>query len=102
MCIALTNVNMNNNNMNVLQAAEQEAQRRARQALEEEDKRMELYNLMTGDLLTENPAAAISSLGAHRLIPDRWKGMSAEQRDDIRQEQQRQAQLKKVSILLLF
>ncbi|KAF4523110.1 hypothetical protein B566_EDAN003124 [Ephemera danica] len=77
-------------------AAEQEARRRAEEAMEEEDKRMEVFNLMTGDFLTENPAVAVSSLGSHRLIPDRWKGMSSQQTEEIRLEQLRQAQQKQM------
>jgi hypothetical protein len=43
-----------------------------------------------GDTLTENPAVAQSAFGPHRVIPDRWKGMSPQQLEDIRREQEKQ------------
>lgn len=47
----------------------------------------ELANHIYGDVLTENPAVAQSAFGPHRVIPDRWKGMSPEQIADIRRTQ---------------
>eukprot|EP00826_Nyctotherus_ovalis_P008054 TRINITY_DN12080_c0_g1_i10.p1 TRINITY_DN12080_c0_g1~~TRINITY_DN12080_c0_g1_i10.p1 ORF type:complete len:249 (+),score=89.12 TRINITY_DN12080_c0_g1_i10:63-809(+) len=35
------------------------------------------------DLMTENPAAAASAMSATRVRKDHWKGMSAEQKQDI-------------------
>ena len=43
-----------------------------------------------GDTLTENPGVAQSSFGAHRVITDRWKGMSAEQRAEIQKIREQQ------------
>ncbi|XP_041378965.1 RIB43A-like with coiled-coils protein 2 [Gigantopelta aegis] len=40
-------------------------------------------NHIHGDMLTENPAVAQSAFGPHRVIPDRWKGMSPSQVSDI-------------------
>jgi len=37
--------------------------------------------------LTENPAAAQSAFGSHRVVPDRWKGMTPEQIAEIRRQQ---------------
>lgn len=51
----------------------------------------EIRNQILGDTLTENPDVARSAFGAHRVIPDRWKGMSDGELQAIRavQEQQR-------------
>ena len=46
-----------------------------------------------GDTLTENPGVAQSSFGAHRVITDRWKGMSAEQKADIQKIREQQVRL---------
>lgn len=56
----------------------------------------EIANALFSDLLTENPDQAISSFGPNRVVPDRWKGMSPEQIDQIRKEQARQVEEKKV------
>ncbi|NXN12613.1 RIBC2 protein, partial [Indicator maculatus] len=50
----------------------------------------EISNLLQGDLLSENPEQAVSSFGRHRVIPDRWKGMSPDQLMAIRYSQQQQ------------
>ncbi|XP_072027489.1 LOW QUALITY PROTEIN: RIB43A-like with coiled-coils protein 2 [Amphiura filiformis] len=55
----------------------------------------EIMNHVNGDMLTENPDVAQSAFGAHRVIPDRWKGMSPEQLEDIRRMQDLQRQEKK-------
>ena len=49
-----------------------------------------MANLVYGDFLTENPAVAQSAFGPHRVVPDRWKGMSPEQIADIRRTQELQ------------
>lgn len=54
---------------------------------DEDDRRTEIANHVYGDFLTENPAAAQSAFGSHRVIPDRWKGMSPEQIAEIRRQQ---------------
>lgn len=41
-------------------------------------------------MLTENPDVARSAFGPHRVIPDRWKGMSNDEIQAIRQEQENQ------------
>merc|ERR1711959_89389 len=43
-----------------------------------------------GDMLTENADVSRSAFGPHRVIPDRWKGMSEEQLTAIRDEQEKQ------------
>ncbi|XP_015725978.1 RIB43A-like with coiled-coils protein 2 [Coturnix japonica] len=50
----------------------------------------EISNLLQGDLLSENPDQAISSFGPHRVVTDRWKGMSHDQLMKIRSDQQQQ------------
>ncbi|PIK53966.1 putative RIB43A-like with coiled-coils protein 2-like [Apostichopus japonicus] len=55
----------------------------------------EIANLINGDMLTENPDVASSAFGPHRVITDRWKGMSPEQIEEIRRIQELQRQEKK-------
>jgi len=50
----------------------------------------EIRNQILGDTLTENPDVARSAFGPHRVIPDRWKGMSDAELCDIRQLQESQ------------
>ena len=56
-----------------------------------------MANHIYGDFLTENPAVAQSAFGPHRVIPDRWKGMSPEQIADIKRQQELQRKEKAVS-----
>lgn len=65
---------------------------------EQDDNMTEIANALFSDLLTENPNQAISAFGPNRVVPDRWKGMSAEQIEAIRKEQARQVEEKKVSL----
>ncbi|CAF4141384.1 unnamed protein product [Rotaria sordida] len=62
---------------------------------EEYDNFAEMANMITSDLLTENPDQAISQFGPHRIVPDRWKGMNEDQIRRIREEQQHQIEEKK-------
>ncbi|CAF1288734.1 unnamed protein product [Adineta steineri] len=70
-----------------------------RQALKkrqtDHDNYAEMANMISCDLLTENADQAISQYGPHRVVPDRWKGMSEDQLRQIREEQQRQVEEKK-------
>lgn len=63
---------------------------------EQDDNNTEMANHIYGDILTENPAVAQSAFGAHRVIPDRWKGMSPQQLEDIRKQQELQRKEKEV------
>ena len=54
--------------------------------------------MLRGDLLLENPQQAASSFGPHRVVPDRWKGMSQEQLEEIRLVQKQQVQEKLVPV----
>ncbi|XP_053149841.1 RIB43A-like with coiled-coils protein 1 [Hemicordylus capensis] len=64
---------------NRAQAAEVAQQQRLAEQREQDDNYTEIYNHLTGDILTENPDVAKSLLGEHRLIPYCWKGMSPEE-----------------------
>ncbi|XP_018424640.1 PREDICTED: RIB43A-like with coiled-coils protein 2 [Nanorana parkeri] len=85
-------VNMAINNFNQALSMEESERRKLEKKQEEDHNFAEIYNHLTGDILTENPAAAVSGYGPHRVVPDRWKGMSPEQLKAIleTQEQQRQ------------
>lgn len=64
---------------------------------EEYDNYAEMANAVSSDLLSENPDQAISQFGPHRVVPDRWKGMTEDQIRRIREEQQNQLEEKKVT-----
>ncbi|KAM6214556.1 RIB43A-like with coiled-coils protein 2 [Rhynchocyon petersi] len=76
------------------QALEAGARRRREKQQEQEDNLAEITSLLRGDLLSENPQQAASSFGPHRVVPDRWKGMSLEQLQHIRLVQKQQVQEK--------
>jgi len=59
-----------------------------------EDNLTEISNQVYSDTLTENPAVAGSAFGPHRVITDRWKGMSPAEIDTIRYTQQQQIEEK--------
>ncbi|KAF6019463.1 RIBC2 [Bugula neritina] len=61
--------------------------RRLHKQQELDDNHTELANHIYGDILTENPAVAQSAWGPHRVITDRWKGMSPEQIAQIKKTQ---------------
>jgi hypothetical protein len=63
---------------------------------EQDDNFTEISNQIFGDILTENPDVAQSAFGAHRVIPDRWKGMSPAQVNEIRRKQHDQMLEKQV------
>ncbi|XP_035220127.1 RIB43A-like with coiled-coils protein 2 isoform X2 [Stegodyphus dumicola] len=55
-------------------------ERNMQQKMEEEiENRKDIETNFYGDLLTENPLVAKSSFGPHRVVTDRWKGMSKQQ-----------------------
>jgi hypothetical protein len=83
----------------LLQAEEQALQRRLDETKELEDKRAEIYNHLTGDMLTENPDVANSTFGPNRKIGYLYKGMTPEERDTVRKEQLQQIVENKVSFL---
>ncbi|XP_026518600.1 RIB43A-like with coiled-coils protein 1, partial [Terrapene carolina triunguis] len=77
---------------NRAQAAEATEQHRLACQREQDDNQAEIHNHLTGQLLTEDPAVAESPLGPHRILTDRWKGMSPKQVEAVwkAQEEQRQ------------
>ncbi|KAF0883128.1 RIBC2 protein, partial [Crocuta crocuta] len=75
-CAAVKEFNKN-------QATESVERKTREKKQEEEDNLAEISNLLRGDLLSENPQPAASSLGPHRVVPDRWKGMTREQLEHI-------------------
>ncbi|XP_033647510.1 RIB43A-like with coiled-coils protein 2 [Asterias rubens] len=79
---------------NSLSAEQAEKARLAKQQ-ELDDNFTEIINHVNGDVLTENPDVAESAFGPHRVITDRWKGMSPEQLEEIRRIQELQRQEKK-------
>lgn len=81
------------------QALESAERKRQEKQQEQEANLAEIAHLLRGDLLSENPQQAASSFGPHRVVPDRWKGMSREQLEEIRLTQQQQVQEKLVPAL---
>lgn len=71
-------------------ARENDARNNLSKQQEDDDNKTEMANHIYGDFLTENPAIAQSAFGPHRVIPDRWKGMSPEQIADIKRQQELQ------------
>ncbi|XP_040297985.1 RIB43A-like with coiled-coils protein 2 [Bufo bufo] len=87
-------VDMATTSLNQALAMEASERWRLQKQQEEDNNFAEIYNHLTGDILTENPAAAVSIFGPHRVVPDRWKGMSPEQLKAILDTQKRQCQEK--------
>lgn len=53
----------------------------------------EMWHMLTSDMLTECPEAAereVGRDGPHRVLTDRWRGMSAEQLSDIHRKREEQ------------
>ena len=86
----------------LLKNKEQKERERLKQQQDLDDKMTEIANHVFGDVLTENPAVAQSAFGAHRVITDRWKGMSPQELEDIRKTQERQRAENEVSCRLQF
>ena len=80
------------------QAKEKAAEQRQRKVCDEHDNFTEIANNIHGDLLSENPDVAKSAFGSHRVVPDRWKGMSPQQVREVREVQERQIEEKKVGM----
>ncbi|XP_021114467.1 RIB43A-like with coiled-coils protein 2 isoform X2 [Heterocephalus glaber] len=76
------------------QAMESAERKRQEKRQEQEDNMAEISSQLRGDLLSENPQQAASSFGPHRVVPDRWKGMSREQLEGVRLAQKQQIQEK--------
>jgi len=55
-----------------------------------EDNKQEVYNSVNSDFLTENPDVAQSSLGINKMIGSCYKGMTKEQKEEIKKVQMKQ------------
>ena len=75
---------------------EKTAQKQHERVQEEDDNFTEISNNIHGDMLSENPDVAQSAFGPHRVVPDRWKGMSPQQVEDVRRTQEMQREEKEV------
>lgn len=84
------NLNIAAKNYNAALDAERKAREQIDTQKELDDNFTELSNQVFGDTLTENPAVAESSFGGHRVIVDRWKGMSEEQKAEIQRIREEQ------------
>lgn len=62
-----------------LQAEEQQHRRHCEAVQDEEDKKAEIYNHVTGDFLTEAREQAESVHGPHKPLVSRYKGMTADE-----------------------
>ncbi|XP_076760511.1 RIB43A-like with coiled-coils protein 2 [Xylocopa sonorina] len=71
-------------------AEEQEYRRRCEAVQEEEDKRADIYNHVTGDFLTEAKEQAESTRGPRKPLASRYKGMTADELRAFREAQARQ------------
>ncbi|CAL1688908.1 unnamed protein product [Lasius platythorax] len=60
-------------------AEEQQHRRHCEAIQDEEDKKAEIYNHVTGDFLTEAREQAESTRGPYRPLADRYKGMTADE-----------------------
>ncbi|KAJ8370135.1 hypothetical protein SKAU_G00101630 [Synaphobranchus kaupii] len=77
---------------NQAQASERAQQQKMDKMKEEGENFMEVWHMMTSDLLTECPEAAErrGEGSGPRVLLDRWKGMSAEQLNTIRKQREEQ------------
>ncbi|KAG6803256.1 RIB43A-like with coiled-coils protein 1 [Apis mellifera caucasica] len=75
---------------NQAMAEEQEYRRRCEALREEEDKKADIYNHVTGDFLTEAKEQAESTHGPHKPLASRYKGMTADELKVFREAQARQ------------
>ena len=81
---------------NLALAEEQKLKNEYHRKNELENNLSEITNQVFGDFLTENPNVSQSAFGPHRVITDRWKGMSPNELNSIRLAQQQQLEEKTV------
>ncbi|KAM3926890.1 RIB43A-like with coiled-coils protein 2 [Leptodactylus fuscus] len=79
---------------NKAQAEESSQRKKLEKQQQQDDNSVEITNNTEGDLLSEDPAQATSAFGPHRVVTDRWKGMTPEQRKKVLDIQQQQIQEK--------
>ncbi|XP_037540104.1 RIB43A-like with coiled-coils protein 1 [Nematolebias whitei] len=81
------------NNYNQALAAERDENLKEQRRTEEREKFAEMWHTVTSDMMTERAEAAEVDVGGGRpphILPDRWKGMSAEQLSAIHREREQQ------------
>nr|KAG5701911.1 hypothetical protein BaRGS_014976 [Batillaria attramentaria] len=83
-------IEMATKDFNNAQDRERKEKERLKQQQDQDDNLTEIANHIYGDILTENPSVAQSAWGPHRVITDRWKGMTPQQLEAIRKEQEKQ------------
>lgn len=83
-------INMATKDVNLALTRERQAKEDTEKQQEQDDNFTEISNSVFGDMLTENPDVAQSAFGPHRVITDRWKGMSPAQLAEIRNIQKAQ------------
>lgn len=81
-----------------MQAEEQQHRRHCEAVQDEEDKKAEIYNHVTGDFLTEAREQAESIRGPCRPLVDRYKGMTADELKVFRDAQLQQMEEIRVSM----
>lgn len=94
-------INMATKDVNLALTRERQAKEDAEKQQQQDDNFTEISNSVFGDMLTENPDVAQSAFGPHRVITDRWKGMSPAQLAEIRRIQQAQMEEKEVRMTYL-
>merc|ERR1712224_747417 len=87
-------INMSMKDYNLALARERKSKEDNEKQKTLEDNLTEISNQVYSDTLTENPAVAQSAFGSHRVITDRWKGMSPAEINAIRYTQQQQIEEK--------
>ncbi|KAJ8017068.1 hypothetical protein DPEC_G00013940 [Dallia pectoralis] len=84
-------------NYHLAQAAERAEKERNERMRKEGEDMAEVWHMVTSDILTERPEAAlrevggaIGSVGRPRVLTDRWKGMAPEQLNAIQMQREEQ------------
>ena len=90
-------INMATRDFNEALMKERKTKEEMERSQEQDDNFTEISNHVFGDMLTENPEVAMSAFGQHRVITDRWKGMTPAQLAEIRYTQEQQIREKEVS-----
>ncbi|XP_054707691.1 RIB43A-like with coiled-coils protein 2 [Uloborus diversus] len=65
--------------LNKYLALETKERQRQEKINDDIEKKKDIENTFYSNFMTENPSVARSAYGPHRVVPDRWKGMSQEQ-----------------------
>lgn len=83
-----------------MQAEEQQHRRRREAIQDEEDKKAEIYNHVTGDFLTEAREQTESAYGPRKPLASRYKGMTVDELKVFREAQLKQMEELRVSTKL--